>query len=115
MEPAPRLDSKAASKPETLISAMERYIVQKLPPPCTVRGFAPCIPGDGTLPDHVVVDPRGKIAHDTLTNLGPRVGFAYRVGGPNRGSRGAGIIYDNLGAVSQMAQNIEGACPTLGS
>jgi len=29
---------------------------------------------------HVVVDARGKIAHDTLTNLGPRIGFAYRLG-----------------------------------
>ena len=25
-----------------------------------MRGFAPCIPGDGTLPAHIVVDPRGK-------------------------------------------------------
>src|SRR5712672_1557851 len=32
------------------------YVIQKLPPPCNVRGFAPCIPGDGTLPAHVVVD-----------------------------------------------------------
>src|SRR5882672_10337105 len=35
------------------------YVIQKLPPPCNVRGFAPCIPGNGTLPAHVVVDPRG--------------------------------------------------------
>jgi hypothetical protein len=90
------------------------YIVQKLPPPCTVRGFAPCIPGDGTLPAHVVVDPRGKIAHDTLTNFGPRVGFAYRVGDRTVVRGAAGIVYDNWAAVSQMAQNIEGSWPDIG-
>jgi len=90
------------------------YIVQKLPPPCSVRGFAPCIPGNGTLPAHVVVDPRGKIAHDTLTNFGPRVGFAYRLGNRTVLRGAAGIVYDNWAAVSQMAQNIEGAWPDIG-
>ena len=90
------------------------YVLQKLPPPCTVRGFAPCIPGNGTLPAHVVVDPRGKIAHDTLTNFGPRVGFAYRLGSRTVLRGAAGIVYDNWAAVSQMAQNIEGAWPDIG-
>jgi len=90
------------------------YIVQKLPPPCSVRGFAPCIPGNGTLPAHVVVDPSGKIAHDTLTNFGPRLGFAYRLGNRTVLRGAAGIVYDNWAAVSQMAQNIEGAWPDIG-
>jgi Carboxypeptidase regulatory-like domain len=90
------------------------YILQKLPPPCSVRGFAPCIPGNGTLPAHVVVDPRGKIAHDTLTNFGPRIGFAYRLGNRTVLRGAAGIVYDNWAAVSQMAQNIEGAWPDIG-
>jgi len=90
------------------------YVIQKLPPPCNVRGFAPCIPGDGTLPAHVVVDPRGKIAHDTLTNFGPRIGFAYRLGNRTVLRGAAGIVYDNWAAVSQMAQNIEGAWPDIG-
>jgi len=90
------------------------YVIQKLPPPCTVRGFAPCIPGDGTLPAHVVVDPRGKIAHDTLTNFGPRIGFAYRLGNRTVLRGAGGIVYDNWAAVSQMAQNIEGAWPDIG-
>jgi len=90
------------------------YVLQKLPPPCSVRGFAPCIPGNGTLPAHVVVDPRGKIAHDTLTNFGPRVGFAYRLENRTVLRGGAGIVYDNWAAVSQMAQNIEGAWPDIG-
>jgi len=90
------------------------YVIQKLPPPCIVRGFAPCIPGDGTLPAHVVVDPRGKIAHDTLTNFGPRIGFAYRLGNRTVLRGAGGIVYDNWAAVSQMAQNIEGAWPDIG-
>jgi hypothetical protein len=90
------------------------YVIQKLPPPCSVRGFAPCIPGNGTLPAHVVVDPRGKIAHDTLTNFGPRIGFAYRLGSRTVLRGAAGIVYDNWAAVSQMAQNIEGAWPDIG-
>jgi hypothetical protein len=90
------------------------YVLQKLPPPCSVRGFAPCIPGDGTLPAHVVVDPRGKIAHNTYTNFGPRVGFAYRFDDKTVVRSGFGIVYDNWAAVSQMAQNIEGSWPDIG-
>jgi hypothetical protein len=61
-----------------------------------------------------VVDPSGKIAHDTLTNFGPRVGFAYRLGNRTVLRGAAGIVYDNWAAVSQMAQNIEGAWPDIG-
>jgi hypothetical protein len=90
------------------------YVLQKVPPSCAVRGFAPCIPGDGTLPAHVVVDPRGKIAHDTFTNFGPRVGFVYRLNEKTVVHSGFGIVYDNWAAVSQMAQNIEGSWPDIG-
>jgi len=90
------------------------YVVQKLPPPCSVRGHAPCIPGDGTLPDHVVVDPRGKIAHNVGTNFGPRFGFAYAVNDKTVVRGAFGIVYDNWAAVTQMAQNIEGAWPDIG-
>jgi Carboxypeptidase regulatory-like domain len=90
------------------------YVVQKLPPPCSVRGHAPCIPGDGTLPDHVVVDPRGKIAHNVGTNFGPRFGFAYAVDDKTVIRGAFGIVFDNWAAVTQMAQNIEGAWPDIG-
>ncbi len=90
------------------------YIVQQLPPSCNERGFAPCIPGDGTLPDHVVVDPRGKIYHDTTSNWGPRVGLAYRLGPKTAIRSGFGIVYDNWAAVQQTAQNYEGAWPDIG-
>jgi Carboxypeptidase regulatory-like domain len=111
------------------------YIVQKLPPPCSSRGFAPCIPSimldasgnavscdpatqsclpAGTLPPHVVVDPRGKIAHNDSKNFGPRFGLAYRLGDKTVIRSAFGIVYDNWAAVSQMAQNIEGAWPDIG-
>jgi Carboxypeptidase regulatory-like domain len=90
------------------------YVLQKVPPACSVRGFAPCIPGDGSLPDHVVVDPRGKIAHNTYTNFGPRFGFAYRFDDKTVVRGGFGIVFDNWAAVSQMAQNIEGSWPDIG-
>jgi len=95
------------------------YIVQKLPPPCSQRGFAPCIPDiagqpAGTLPDHVVVDPRGKIAHNDSKNFGPRFGLAYRLGDKTVIRGAFGIVYDNWAAVSQMSQNIEGAWPDIG-
>jgi len=90
------------------------YVVQKLPPSCTERGFAPCIPGDGKLPDHVVVDPRGQIYHDTKTNWGPRVGLAYRLGDKTAIRSSFGIFYDNWAAVTQSAQNYEGAWPDIG-
>jgi hypothetical protein len=111
------------------------YVLQYPPPPCTVRGIAPCIPSimldasgnaeacdpttqtclaPGTLPPHVVVDPRGRIAHNTYTNVGPHFGFAYRATPSTVFRGGAGIVYDNWAAVSQMAQNIEGDWPGIG-
>jgi carboxypeptidase family protein len=111
------------------------YVLQFPPPPCTVRGAAPCIPTimldaqgnavacdpstqtclpPGTLPPHVVIDSRGRISHNTYTNLGPRLGFAYRATPRTVVRGGAGIVYDNWAAVSQMSQNIEGDWPGIG-
>jgi outer membrane receptor protein involved in Fe transport len=90
------------------------YIVQKLPPPCSVRGFAPCIPGDGTLPAHVVVSPNDKISHNVHTNFGPRVGFAYKATDRTAVHGAFGIVYDNWAAVTQLVQNAEGSWPDVG-
>jgi hypothetical protein len=90
------------------------FIVQVLPPPCDVRGFAPCIPGNGTLPDHVVVSPNRKITHNVHTNYGPRFGFAFKATDKTVVHGAFGIVFDDWAAVTQMAQNFEGAWPDIG-
>jgi hypothetical protein len=90
------------------------YVLQKVPPSCAERGHAPCIPGTGALPDHVVVDPRGRILHNTYTNVGPRVGFAFRVDEQTVVRAAFGVVYDQWAAATQMGQNIEGSWPDIG-
>lgn len=90
------------------------YILQRVPPSCRERGRAPCIPtADGSLPEHVVVDPRGKIYHDTTDNWGPRVGLAYRLTQNTAIRASGGIFYDNWASVTQTAQNFEGGWPDV--
>jgi len=89
------------------------YLLQYLPPSCDARGHAPCIPGDGTLPAHVVVLPYHHIAHNH-PNYGPRFGFAFQLNDKTVMHGGFGIVYDEWAAVTQMAQNIEGAWPDIG-
>jgi Carboxypeptidase regulatory-like domain len=90
------------------------YIVQQLPPPCSVRGFAPCIPGNGTLPANVVVSPNGKIIRNTPTNVGPHLGFALKARENLVIHGAAGIVYDNWAGVLQLAQNVDGLWPDIG-
>jgi hypothetical protein len=90
------------------------FIIQRLPPPCAVRGFAPCIPGDGTLPAHVIVSQNGRIGHNDPHNFGPRFGFAYKVDEKMVIHGAFGIVYDEWAAVTQQAQNIEGSWPDVG-
>jgi hypothetical protein len=90
------------------------YIVQELPPACSVRGYAPCIPGNGALPANVVVSPNRKILHNTDTNVGPHLGFAYRLTDRTVVRGAFGIVFDNWAGVQQDAQNIGGDWPDLG-
>jgi len=89
------------------------YIVQRMPPLCSVRGFAPCIPDNADL-SHVVVSPTGKINHNVHTNFGPRFGFAYKVNEKTVVHGAFGIVFDDWAAVTQLAQNIEGSWPDIG-
>jgi len=90
------------------------FIIQKLPPTCAERGFAPCIPGDGTLPAHVIVSQTGRIGHNINSNFGPRFGFAYKVNEQMVVHGAYGIVFDEWAAVTQQAQNIEGSWPDVG-
>lgn len=90
------------------------YIVQKLPPLCSVRHHAPCLPSS-TLPDHVVVASGSKIMHGSKTNFGPRFGFAYRVNDGLSVRGGFGIFWDNWSALIQMPQNYQGSWPDTGT
>lgn len=90
------------------------YIVQKLPPLCSVRGHAPCLPS-ATLPANVLVASGEKILHGSKMNLGPRFGFAYRVNNGLSVRGGFGIFWDNWSALIQMPQNYQGSWPDTGT
>jgi hypothetical protein len=90
------------------------YIVQKLPPLCSVRGAAPCLP-NATLPAHVLVASGSKILHGSKLNISPRAGFAYRVNDKMAVRGGFGIAYDNWAAIIQMTQNYQGSWPDTGT
>jgi hypothetical protein len=90
------------------------YIIQQLPPLCSVRGHAPCLPSS-TLPAHVRVASGGRILHGTKDNIAPRVGFAYRVNDGMSVRGGFGITYDNWAAIIQMTQNYQGSWPDTGT
>ena len=90
------------------------YIIQQLPPLCSVRMHAPCLPS-ATLPANVVVATGGKILHGTKDNIGPRVGFAFRVNNGLSIRGGFGITYDNWAAIIQMTQNYQGSWPDTGT
>jgi len=91
-----------------------KYIVQVLPPLCSERGHAPCLPS-GTLPANVIVSPNRKILKGTKTNVGPRLGIAYSVN-PKIALRAAfGINYDNWSTIVQLPQNFQGSWPDVGT
>ncbi len=90
------------------------YIVQQLPPLCSVRGHAPCLPS-ATLPANVVVAKSGRIMHGSKMNFGPRFGFAYRVNSGLSVRGGFGVFWDNWSSLIQMTQNYQGSWPDTGT
>ncbi len=90
------------------------YIVQQLPPLCSVRGHAPCLPS-ATLPADVVVAKDARILHGSKMNFGPRFGWAYRVNNNTSVRGGFGVFWDNWSALIQMPQNYQGSWPDTGT
>jgi len=90
------------------------YIVQQLPPLCSDRHHAPCLPS-ATLPAHVRVALGKKILHGSKDNISPRFGFAYRVSDKMSVRGGFGMSYDNWAAIIQMTQNYQGSWPDTGT
>ena len=90
------------------------YILQKLPPLCSDRKHAPCLPSS-TLPAHVRVATGSKILHGSKDNFSPRFGFAYRVNDKMSVRGGFGLTYDNWAAIIQMTQNYQGSWPDTGT
>lgn len=90
------------------------YIVQQLPPLCSVRQHAPCLPSS-VLPPHVRVALGGRILHGSKDNVGPHVGFAYRVNDQMSVRGGFGINYDVWAGIIQMTQNYQGSWPDTGT
>lgn len=91
-----------------------KYIIQQLPPLCSVRMHAPCLPS-ANLPANVEVALGGKILHGSKDNIGPRIGLAYRVNEKMSLRGGFGISYDNWAAIIQMTQNYQGSWPDTGT
>lgn len=90
------------------------YIIQKLPPLCSERHHAPCLPS-ASLPAHVRVATGSKILHGSKDNLSPRFGFAYRLNDQMSVRGGFGITYDNWAGIIQMTQNYQGSWPDTGT
>src|SRR5260221_6250593 len=105
------------------------YVLTALPPVCDpVNPVPPCIPfglgpgglnpqpGQSYLPANVVVTPHanGAIFQNDLTDFQPRVGFAYELSRNTVLRAAYGRFYDNWAAVTQSAQNYEGAWPDTG-
>jgi len=90
------------------------YIVYKVPGSCATLGTAPCIPtADGSLPDHVVASPDGKIFQNQYNNFQPRLGAAYRVNATTVVRGGIGLAFDNYAALVQNIRGVSGNWPSV--
>lgn len=90
------------------------YILESAPPPCTQTNAPPCIPGNGTLPAHVVLAPNKRIFHTSYDNVQPRFGLAYRVGEKTAIHASFGRFFDNWAYILETAQNLHGDWPSTG-
>ncbi len=91
------------------------YVVYKVPGSCVVLKNAPCIPTpDGSLPNHVVASPDGKVFQNQYNNLQPRLGVAFRLTPVTVIHGGAGVAFDNYAALVQNLRGVSGNWPSVG-
>jgi Carboxypeptidase regulatory-like domain len=80
------------------------YVLQNPAPACSATQGTPCSPG-GALPAHVVVAKNGKISQDIYDNVGPRLGFAYRLTDKTVLRGAYGMFFDNWAALTWNQSN----------
>lgn len=92
------------------------YILSGVPPACSATVGAPCIPG-GSLPANVVVTPHSNHAiHNTDTgDWQGRFGAAYRLSDKTALRAGYSRFFDEWDGLTQIAQNLGGTWPSVGS
>ena len=92
------------------------YILSGTPPACSSTVGAPCIPGE-TLPANVVVTAHSNHAiHNTDTgNWQGRLGVSYRLSDRTAVRAGYSRFFDEWSGLTQIAQNLGGTWPSVGS
>jgi len=92
------------------------YILSGVPGACTATVGAPCIPG-GALPANVVVTKNSNhgIHNTDYGNWQGRVGVAYRVTDDTSIRAGYSRFFDEWSGLTQIAQNLGGTWPSVGS
>jgi hypothetical protein len=92
------------------------YILSGTPPACSSTVGAPCIPG-GALPANVVVTTQSNHAiHNTDTgNWQGRLGVSYHLSDKMAVRAGYSRFYDEWSGLTQIAQNLGGTWPSVGS
>jgi len=90
------------------------YLILMTPPPCAVKGRAPCIPTpDGRLPQYVRSLEGKPLIPGRGSMFGPRVGIAYRLTERTALRVSGGIFYDNFAGIFQSSRGIGGTWPDV--
>jgi hypothetical protein len=89
-----------------------------VPPPCSVSGISPCIPGAGTLAsipegNYIQVASNPDILQTGDKDFGPRLGIAWRAKEKTVVRAGYGLTYDTTAALFQEAADIFGDWPDV--